>query len=142
MDRCMSRLLKIVLLTTSLLLATLSPGLASAQSAPQNQLQIDANSVFALDFGVTTVNVGFQFQCFGGTGVINVTLEQGPQQPNGTFAGFGGGSVNVPCDGQQRIAAATVFGSGLQLGNALAQATLTSPAGTASDARVVNIVLR
>lgn len=130
------------LLASALLLTTVSPGAAAAQTAPQNKVAIDSNSVFAFDIFLSLVNVGFQFQCFGGAGSISVTLQQTSQTPNGTVAGTGGGGLDVPCDGQQRIAAVTVAGSGLNLGNAFAQATLISPTGTATDARTVTIVLR
>jgi hypothetical protein len=79
------------------------------------------------------VNVGFTATCTGGTGSVTVQLRQGNTVGIGT-------TPNVVCDGQPHTGALTVPGV-FQLGTAQATAALSSPGGSDSDTRTVQLVI-
>jgi hypothetical protein len=86
------------------------------------------------------VSVALHVTCEGGTGVVDVTVEQEP--PETQSPTIGTGENVVVCDGNQHDVAVSVTGgsfSGFDIGKAFATATLVAPSGTDTDARPITI---
>jgi hypothetical protein len=116
--------------------------LAAAGAAPARADSTTSVSILLQAQYVTevVVDVSLHVTCEGGTGVVDVTVEQEP--PETQSPTIGTGESVVVCDGNQHDVAVTVTGgsfSGFDVGKAFATATLVAPSGTDTDARPITI---
>ena len=125
-----------LLLTFVLLLAP--TGVASA-SGGTSTAQVTIRSQADYDFVGTTIDVGLEIRCSGGSGSVIVDLQQYPPETPYPVA-TGSGPQIVNCDGRTRAVAVTVAGFGFDAGKAKATATLTTPSGSVQAQRWVTIV--
>ena len=126
----------VALLTFALLIAP--TGVASA-SGKTGTTQVTIKSQADYDFVGTTIDVGLEVRCSGGSGSVIVNLEQYPPETPYPVA-TGSGPQIVTCDGRTRAVAVTVAGFGFDAGKAKATATLTAPSGSVQAQRWVTIV--
>jgi hypothetical protein len=113
---------------------------AGASGGSGSGSEVTINSRADYDFVGTTIDVGLNVRCSGGSGSVIVTLNQYPPEtpyPVGT----GSGPQIVVCDGKSRSVAVTVGGFGFDAGKALAKAILTAPSGNKTASKWVNIVV-
>ena len=87
-----------------------------------------------------------QVSCTGGSGPVDVTVNQYPPETPYPVAA-GSGPQLVVCDGRSRSVAVTVVGFGFDAGQARATATLVAPLGspktkTASRQILIRVVRR
>jgi len=116
--------------------------LAAAGAAPARADSTTSVSILLQAQYVTevVVDVSLHVTCEGGTGVVDVTVEQEPPETQSPTVGTG--ESVVVCDGNQHDVAVTVTGgsfSGFDVGKAFATATLVAPSGTDTDARPITI---
>jgi hypothetical protein len=118
-------------------------GLTTAKAAgtsgttTTNSVTIDDRADFEL-FG-TQLDVGLRVRCYGGSGFVDVTVEQyPPETPEGAF---GTGAAQVVCDGKTRPVGVTVEGVIYDEGRAKATATLLAPSGTTKAVKWIRIVV-
>jgi hypothetical protein len=116
----------------------LAPGIALATGGTGSSVSINQYADF--NFAGTQLDVGLQVSCTGGTGVVNVSVDQPyPESPD-PLGAHGTGVMDVVCDGKTHPVGVTVIGVIYDAGHAKATATLTAPSGTATTTR--NIVIR
>ena len=116
----------------------LAPGIALATGSTGSSVSINQYADF--NFAGTQLDVGLQVSCTGGTGVVNVSVDQPyPESPD-PLGAHGTGVMDVVCDGKTHPVGVTVIGVIYDAGHAKATATLTAPSGTATTTR--NIVIR
>jgi hypothetical protein len=116
--------------------------LAAAGAAPARADSTTSVSILLQAQYVTevVVDVSLHVTCEGGTGVVDVTVEQEPPETQSPTVGTG--ESVVVCDGNLHDVAVTVTGgsfSGFDIGKAFATATLVAPSGTDTDARPITI---
>jgi hypothetical protein len=110
---------------------------ATGSSGTTNSVTIDDRADFEL-FG-TQLDVGLRVRCSGGSGFVDVTVEQyPPETPEGAF---GTGAAQVVCDGKTRPVGVTVEGVIYDEGRAKATATLLAPSGTTKAVKWIRIVV-
>jgi hypothetical protein len=112
-------------------------GVASARGHTGTQVTIKSQADY--DFVGTTIDVGLEIRCSGGSGSVIVDLEQFPPETPYPVA-TGSGPQIVTCDGRTRSVAVTVAGFGFDAGKAKATATLMAPSGSVQAQRWVTIV--
>lgn len=134
----MKRVLLGALMILTLMLAFAPTGAAAGSGTSTNQVTIRSQADY--DFVGTTIDVGLDVRCSGGSGSVIVQLDQYPPEtpyPVGT----GSGPQVVTCDGRTRSVAVTVGGFGFDAGKARATATLTTPSlKTVTAVRWITIV--
>jgi hypothetical protein len=111
---------------------------AGATTTSTGTTDVTLSTTAQYDFVGTIIHVGFKARCTGGTGQIVVTVKQYPPETPEPM-GAGGFFNNVACDGQTHTGGVTVSGMGFDPGKAWAEATLTSPGGSDTDARWIDI---
>jgi hypothetical protein len=118
-------------------LATAGAGAPPAQADGTTSVSILLQAQYVTE---VVVDVALHVTCEGGTGVVDVTVEQEPPETQSPTVGTG--ESVVVCDGNQHDVAVTVTGgsfSGFDVGKAFATATLVAPSGTDTDARPITI---
>jgi hypothetical protein len=116
---------------------TLLPALAGATGGTGSSLSIKSTADY--DFVGTTIDVGLNVRCSGGSGSVIVDLNQYPPETPYPVA-TGSGPQIVVCDGSSHSVAVTVGGLGFDAGKAKAKATLTAPSGNLTVTKWVVIV--
>jgi hypothetical protein len=124
--------------------ALLPIGTAQAASATAD-VTLENNAQYSTQGNI--LYVGVKVTCTGGSGGVQVMVQQAP--PETPYPVAAGSGLNpVSCDGQQHETAVTIFGEGFDAGTATATATLTvtDPAGgsvlaTDTDTRQISIVI-
>jgi hypothetical protein len=111
---------------------------ATGSSGTTNSVTIDSTADFNL-IG-TQVDVGLRVRCYGGSGAVDVWLEQYPPETPSVVA-MGSGAQPVVCDGKTRPVGVTVEGALYDEGRAKAKATLVAPSGTTTAVKWINIVV-
>jgi hypothetical protein len=104
--------------------------------------QVSINQYADFNFNGTQLDVGLQVSCTGGTGVVNVSVDQAyPESPD-PLGAHGSGVMNVVCDGNTHNVGVTVIGVIYDAGKAKATATLTALSGSKTVTRqiVVKVV--
>jgi len=116
--------------------AVLVPQAAGATGSTGGS-SVSINQYADFNFSGTQLDVGLQVSCTGGTGVVNVSVDQAyPESPD-PLGAHGSGVMNVVCDGKTHNVGVTVVGVIYDAGKAKATATLTAPSGTKSVSRQV-----
>jgi hypothetical protein len=117
----------------------LIPSVAGATGGTSTGSSLSIKSTADYDFVGTTIDVGLQVRCSGGSGSVIVDLSQAP--PETPYpVGAGSGPQIVVCDGQSHGVAVTVAGVGFDAGKAKATATLTALSGNVTKSSWVTIV--
>lgn len=102
--------------------------------------QVSINQYADFNFNGTQLDVGLQVSCTGGTGVVNVSVDQAyPESPD-PLGAHGAGVMDVVCDGKTHNVGVTVLGVIYDAGKAKATATLM--AGTATKTVSRQIVVK
>jgi hypothetical protein len=114
-------------------LALVPAGVAQAQTT---DVSIEPNAQY--DIQGSILHVELKATCTGGTGAVVVQVTQSPPETPYPVA-FGSGPNFVVCDGRTHEVGVTIFGEGFDAGKAFATATLTSPAGSDTDMRTIDI---
>lgn len=104
--------------------------------------QVSINQYADFNFSGTQLDVGLQVSCTGGTGVVNVSVDQAYPEAPDPLGAHGSGVMDVVCDGKTHNVGVTVIGVIYDAGKAKATATLTAPSGTKTVSRqiVVRVV--
>jgi hypothetical protein len=119
----------------------LVPSVAGATGSTGGS-SVSINQYADFNFNGTQLDVGLQVSCTGGTGVVNVSVDQPyPESPD-PLGAHGTGVMDVVCDGKTHNVGVTVIGVIYDAGHAKATATLTAPSGTKTVSRqiVVRVV--
>jgi hypothetical protein len=113
------------------------PGVALATGGGSSAVAINQYADF--NFNGTQLDVGLQVACTGGTGVVNVSVDQPyPESPD-PLGAHGTGVMDVVCDGKTHNVGVTVIGVIYDAGKAKATAMLTAPSGTVTTSRQIVI---
>jgi hypothetical protein len=137
----MKRLRMLVLLGA--IAVALPVGLTTAKAAGTSgttettSVTIDSTADF--EFAGTQLDVGLRVRCYGGSGFVDVTVDQYP--PETPVGASGTGAAPVVCDGKTRPVGVTIEGALYDEGRAKATATLFAPSGTPTAVRWINIVV-
>ena len=133
----MKRALAIAALAAPLALA---PSIAFATGGTgTNPSSVSINQYADFNFAGTQLDVGLQVRCTGGTGVVNVSVDQPyPESPD-PLGAHGTGVMDVVCDGKTRPVGVTVVGVIYDAGQAKATATLWAPSGTKATSRSITV---
>jgi hypothetical protein len=116
-------------------LALASAGAANAASTSADVI-IEPNAQYDVHGAILHVEV--KVTCTGGSGLVVVDVNQSP--PETPYpVGFGSGPNPVVCDGRTHETGVTIQGLGFDAGKAMATATLTSPSGSDTDKRMIDI---
>jgi hypothetical protein len=117
-------------------------GLATANatggSGTTNSVTIDSRADF--EFAGTQLDVGLKVRCTGGSGLVDVWVDQYPPETPAPV-GMGTGAMPVVCDGRERPVGVTVEGALYDEGKAKATATLLAPSGTKTAVKWITIVV-
>jgi hypothetical protein len=119
----------------------LVPAVAGATGSSTGS-SVSINQYADFNFAGTQLDVGLQVNCTGGTGVVNVSVDQAyPESPD-PLGAHGTGVMDVVCDGKTHNVGVTVIGVIYDAGKAKATAKLTAPSGTTTVSRqiVVRVV--
>ena len=103
---------------------------------------VSINQYADFNFNGTQLDVGLQVSCTGGTGVVNVSVDQAyPESPD-PLGAHGSGVMDVVCDGKTHNVGVTVIGVIFDAGKAKATAMLIAPSGNKTVSRqiVVRVV--
>ena len=111
---------------------------ATGSGGKTNSVTIDSRADF--EFAGTQVDVGLKVRCSGGSGVVDVWLDQYPPETPAPV-GMGSGAMPVVCDGKERPVGVTVEGALYDEGRAKATATLVAPSGTKTTVKWITIVV-
>ncbi len=109
-----------------------------SSGTPTNSVTIDSRADF--EFAGTQVDVGLKVRCSGGSGFVDVWLDQYPPETPAPV-GMGSGANMVVCDGKERPVGVTVEGLVFDEGRAKATATLTAPSGSKTTVKWITIVV-
>ena len=115
--------------------AVLVPQAAGATSG--NSVSINQYADF--NFAGTQLDLGLNVSCTGGTGVVNVTVDQAYPESPSPLGAHGTGVQDVVCDGKTRYVTVTIVGTLYDGGKATATAMLMASSGTASANRQISI---
>ena len=139
----MKRVLLAAAVTVPLALA---PAVAFAgertTSTTSSDNSVSINQYADFNFAGSQLDVGLQVRCTGGTGVVNVSVDQPyPESPD-PLGAHGTGVMDVVCDGKTHNVGVTVVGVIYDAGKAKAKANLVAPSGTKNATRqiVVRVV--
>ena len=99
---------------------------------------VTINETADFEFAGTQVDIGLNVRCYGGSGAVDIWLEQFPPETYAPVAD-GTGAQPVVCDGRMHTVGLTVEGFLFDEGRAKATATLVAPSGTTTAVRWVNI---
>ncbi len=114
------------------------PSAAGATSSTGGS-SVSINQYADFNFAGTQLDLGLNVSCTGGTGVVNVSVDEAyPETPLLTGA-HGTGVQDVVCDGKTRYVTATIIGAPYDGGKATATATLMAPSGTVTVTRQISI---
>lgn len=111
---------------------------ATGGSGSTNSVTINSRADFGI-FG-TQLDVGLNVRCYGGSGLVDVWVDQYPPETPAPV-GMGSGATMVVCDGKTRPVGVTVEGAVYDEGRAKATATLVAPSGTKKTVKWINIVV-
>jgi hypothetical protein len=111
---------------------------ATGGGGPTNVVTVDDRADF--EFIGTQVDVGLRVRCSGGSGFVDVWLDQYPPETPAPV-GAGTGAMPVVCDGTTRPVGVTVEGALFDEGRAKATATLMAPSGTKTVVEWLTIVV-
>jgi hypothetical protein len=112
---------------------------ATGTSGTTNTNSVTINSRADFEFAGTQLDVGLRVRCYGGSGAVDVTVDQYP--PETPVGATGTGAALVVCDGKERPVGVTVEGVIYDEGRAKATATLLAPSGTKTAVKWINIVV-
>jgi hypothetical protein len=110
---------------------------ATGGTTTTNSVTIDSKADF--EFIGTQLDVGLRVRCYGGSGVVDVSVEQYP--PETPVGATGTGAAPVVCDGKTRPVGVTIEGALYDEGRAKATAILAAPSGTTTVVQWINIVV-
>jgi hypothetical protein len=102
-----------------------------------NSVSINQDADF--NFAGTQLDVGLQVRCTGGTGIVNVSVDQYYPETPDPLGAHGTGVMDVVCDGKTHSVGVTVVGVIYDAGRAKAKATLVAPSGTKNASRLIII---
>ena len=125
---------KIAMGVTAAALALVPAGIASATTSTTTGNAVSIGQDADYDFVGTNLDVALQVRCSGGSGTVEVNVEQAPPETPYPVA-FGTGPQMVVCDGRTRAVAVTIVGVGFDAGRAKATATLVTPLTTLKTTR-------
>ena len=112
----------------------LMPSIAGATGS-----SVSINQYADFNFAGSQLDLGLNVSCTGGTGVVNVMVDQAyPETPLLTGA-HGTGVQEVVCDGKTRYVTVTIVGVLYDGGKATAKAMLMAPSGTVTSSRQISI---
>jgi hypothetical protein len=111
---------------------------ATGGGGTTNSVTVDDRADF--EFIGTQVDVGLKVRCSGGSGFVDVWLDQYPPETPAPV-GAGTGAMPVVCDGKTRPVGVTVEGALFDEGRAKATATLIAPSGTKTVVEWLTIVV-
>jgi hypothetical protein len=111
---------------------------ATGSGGTTNSVTVDDRADF--EFIGTQVDVGLKVRCSGGSGFVDVWLDQYPPETPAPV-GAGTGAMPVVCDGKTRPVGVTVEGALFDEGRAKATATLIAPSGTKTVVEWLTIVV-
>ena len=80
---------------------------ATGGTTTTNSVTIDSKADF--EFIGTQLDVGLRVRCYGGSGVVDVSVEQYP--PETPVGAMGTGAAPVVCDGKTRHVGVTIEGA-------------------------------
>lgn len=114
------------------------PSMAGA-SGNSGGNSVSINQYADFNFAGTQLDLGLNVSCTGGTGTVNVTVNEAyPDAPSPTGA-YGTGVQDVVCDGKTHYVTVTIIGTLFDGGKATAKATVMAPSGSASTQRQISI---
>ena len=117
----------------------LMPSIAGATGSSGGGSSVSINQYADFNFAGSQLDLGLQVSCTGGTGLVDVTVDQAyPETPLPTGA-HGTGVQNVVCDGKTRYVTVTIVGVLYDGGKATATATLLAPSGDVTVKRGISI---
>lgn len=119
-------------------LALAPVGIANGATSPKSSNSVSIDYYADYDFTGTNIDVGLRVRCYGGSGTVDVLLEQAPPETPAPV-GVGSGPQIVTCDGRTHAVGTTVVGAYFDVGKAKATATLIAPSGTTKAWRQVYI---
>lgn len=111
---------------------------ATGSTGTTSSVTINSRADFEL-FG-TQLDVGLNVRCYGGSGFVDVWVDQYPPETPAPV-GMGSGATMVVCDGKTRPVGVTVEGAVYDEGRAKATATLVAPSGTTKTVKWINVVV-
>jgi hypothetical protein len=134
----MKRLLAVAAVAAPLAMV---PGIALANGGGGSANQVSIAQYADFNFAGSQVDVGLVVTCKGGTGVVNVSVDQNyPDSPD-PLGAHGSGVQDIVCDGKPHSVGATVVGVIYDAGKAKATATVTAPSGTAKAQRWITVIV-
>ena len=103
---------------------------------------VSINQYADFNFAGTQLDVGLQVRCTGGTGLVEVSVDQPYPETPDPLGAHGTGVMDVVCDGKTRKVGVTVVGVIYDAGRAKAKATVIAPSGTKNATRwiIVQVV--
>jgi hypothetical protein len=113
---------------------------ATGTSGTTNTNSVTINQRADFEFAGTQLDVGLKVRCSGGSGVVDVWVDQYPPETPAPV-GMGTGGTPVVCDGKERPVGVTVEGALYDEGRAKATATLLAPSGTKTAVKWITIVV-
>lgn len=111
---------------------------ATGGGGTTNSVTINSRADF--EFAGTQLDVGLKVRCSGGSGFVDVWVDQYPPETPAPV-GAGTGAMPVVCDGKERPVGVTVEGALYDEGKAKATATLVAPSGTKTTVKWITIVV-
>jgi len=119
--------------------ATVAVPSAAGATGTASGNSVSINQYADFNFAGTQLDLGLNVSCTGGTGIVNVMVDQAyPESPSPDGA-HGTGVQNVVCDGKTRYVTVTIVGTLYDGGKATATATVMAPSGSASAQRQISI---
>jgi hypothetical protein len=114
--------------------AALIPSVAGATGS-----SVSINQYADFNFAGTQLDVGVNVSCTGGTGTVNVSVNQAYPETWAPTGALGTGVQNVVCDGRTRYVTVTIVGAPYDGGKATATAMLIAPSGSVTAQRQISI---
>jgi hypothetical protein len=114
--------------------AALIPSVAGATGS-----SVSINQYADFNFAGTQLDVGVNVRCTGGTGTVNVSVNQDYPETWAPTGALGTGVQNVVCDGWTRYVTVTIVGAPYDGGKATATAMLIAPSGSVTAQRQISI---
>jgi hypothetical protein len=120
----------------------LVPGVALAGGSTGGSSSASIHQYADFNFAGTQLDVGLDISCKGGTGVVNVSVDQPYPETPDPLGAHGTGVQDVVCDGKTRYVGVTVVGVIYDAGQAKAHATLMTSSGTKAASRWISVRVR
>jgi hypothetical protein len=127
-----------LLVVAGVIAAALPFGISAAGASGTTSTEVSIQSPADYDVTGTNIDVRVNVRCSGGTGTLDVLLEQ--YYPESPAVGVGSGPNIVACDGKTHAAGVTVVGALFDPGRALATATVVAESGDKTVSKWITIV--